>query len=242
LTHSAGFPAFLPVPDAGFTTVEAAVTELANGPWDMPGRMIGRYSNAGYVVAGLVIERLSGLSLEAYLTRFVLEPIGVVDGGFLASAFPPVVAPRGTLDLLGMWSVPTLFTRVYAAASGTLALSASDAARYLNWLVAPRGSTPVVKPSSSAEWLRVQTRVFVPDGFLAWNGKVSDYALGWFSGFRGGTKVWWHPGSTGTSSTFLGFSPERGVGVAVLCSADRAKAVEELGFALLEATLNNAPR
>jgi CubicO group peptidase (beta-lactamase class C family) len=71
---------------------------------------------------------------------------------------------------------------------------------------------------------------------------VSDYALGWFSGFRGGTKVWWHPGSTGTSSTFLGFSPERGVGVAVLCSADRAKAVEELGFALLEATLNNAPR
>jgi CubicO group peptidase (beta-lactamase class C family) len=242
LTHDAGFPAFLPVPHAGFTTVEAAVTELANGPWDMPGRAVGLYSNAGYVVAGLVIERLSGLSLEAYLTRFVLEPLGVRDGGFLDSAFAPIVAPRGTLNLLGSWSLPTLFTRVYAAASGTLALSAADAVGYVKWLVNSGGPAGVLTPTSRAEWLRVQKQVLVHSGVVAWEGKVSEYALGWFSGVRGGVRSWWHPGNTGTSSSFVGFSPERGVGVVVLCDADRAKAVEELGLALLDAARADATR
>jgi D-alanyl-D-alanine carboxypeptidase len=41
-----------------------------------------RYSNAGYVVLGLVIERVSGQSYDAYVRDHVLVPAGMRDSGF----------------------------------------------------------------------------------------------------------------------------------------------------------------
>jgi CubicO group peptidase (beta-lactamase class C family) len=36
-----------------------------------------RYSNFGYVLLGLVVERITGQSFQAYLTQAVLNPLGV---------------------------------------------------------------------------------------------------------------------------------------------------------------------
>jgi CubicO group peptidase (beta-lactamase class C family) len=40
------------------------------------------YSNLGYLVLGLVVEQRSGLSFETYVTRHLLEPLGLRDTGF----------------------------------------------------------------------------------------------------------------------------------------------------------------
>ncbi len=37
------------------------------------------YSNLGYAILGLVIEKVSGMSYEEYCRKAVLEPIGIYD-------------------------------------------------------------------------------------------------------------------------------------------------------------------
>ncbi len=46
-----------------------------------PGSRYG-YSNLGYLVLGVLVERRSGLPFEAYVTRHVLEPLGMRSTGF----------------------------------------------------------------------------------------------------------------------------------------------------------------
>jgi CubicO group peptidase (beta-lactamase class C family) len=39
------------------------------------------YNNSGYFLLGMIIEKISGLSFEDYLTRYILEPLGMKDTG-----------------------------------------------------------------------------------------------------------------------------------------------------------------
>ncbi len=43
-----------------------------------------RYSNAGYIVLGLIIERLSGETYREYVRRHIFEPAGMKETGFWA--------------------------------------------------------------------------------------------------------------------------------------------------------------
>ena len=58
---------------------QAAAAALARPP-RRPGRFL--YSNLGYVVIGAAIERITGEPFESALATHVLEPLGIVSGGF----------------------------------------------------------------------------------------------------------------------------------------------------------------
>jgi CubicO group peptidase (beta-lactamase class C family) len=70
-------------------------TEPGPGLESMTTRLLGRYrklrfepgtryaySNLGYLVLGLLIERVSGLGFETYISRNVLKPLGATASGF----------------------------------------------------------------------------------------------------------------------------------------------------------------
>ncbi|NEV64901.1 serine hydrolase domain-containing protein [Thiorhodococcus minor] len=84
LCHHAGVPTDLNRgmwTDAALDTLLAALREE-----DMafpPGHVYS-YSNLGYSLLGLVIERLSDLRFAAYMRRCVLAPLGMEDSGFQA--------------------------------------------------------------------------------------------------------------------------------------------------------------
>lgn len=46
------------------------------------------YSNAGYIVAGAMLERVGGMSWEALMQQFVFDPLGMADSGFGAPGLP----------------------------------------------------------------------------------------------------------------------------------------------------------
>jgi CubicO group peptidase (beta-lactamase class C family) len=54
-----------------------------------------QYCNGCYIVLGAIIERVSGLPYETYMTRHVFAPAGMTHAGWFASAPPPPVLAMG---------------------------------------------------------------------------------------------------------------------------------------------------
>ena len=66
---------------------------FVNNPLDFEPGSQQRYSNAGYVVLGLLVERLSGLSYYDYVRQHIYEPAGMTrTAHFAADSLPPHTA------------------------------------------------------------------------------------------------------------------------------------------------------
>jgi CubicO group peptidase (beta-lactamase class C family) len=106
LTHSSGIPDYF---DEEFMTdYEATWRDVPmysiRGPRDFlplfadrpmkfaPGKRLS-YSNAGFILLGLVVEHLSGLSFRSYVRERVFEPAGMRDSGYFPlDRLPPRTA------------------------------------------------------------------------------------------------------------------------------------------------------
>jgi CubicO group peptidase (beta-lactamase class C family) len=81
LCHKSGIPDFINSKAyddfANPNHIENAIREYADKPlMNEPGATL-RYSNAGYVLLGRVIEKVSGKSYEEYITENILKPAGM---------------------------------------------------------------------------------------------------------------------------------------------------------------------
>ncbi len=111
------------------------------------------YSNSGFILAGLVIERVSGRRYDEYLTEHVWKPAGMVHGGCYAHARLPRVAavgylPDGTPNTSSLPPVGSSAGGCYASAGDLLAFAdALDDGRVLSpelvrEITTPHASTP----------------------------------------------------------------------------------------------------
>ena len=86
LTHTSGIPdyavspAYAKIEDP--QRVEAALKEFGDKPLlNAPGASF-RYSNAGYILLGRIIEKVSGMKYEEYVSRNILVPAGMMHSGY----------------------------------------------------------------------------------------------------------------------------------------------------------------
>ena len=92
LTHSAGFEDsylghFYAVDEASDRTLEEWVRRYQPAQVRAPGVRVV-YSNYGTAVAGLIVERVSGMPYTDYLQAHVLEPLGMTRSGFRDATTP----------------------------------------------------------------------------------------------------------------------------------------------------------
>ena len=85
LSHSSGIANFTDQP--GFDLTKAAtpaetVASVADIPLAFEPGASFAYSNTGYVLLGMVIERASGLDYETFLEQHIFEPLGMADSGY----------------------------------------------------------------------------------------------------------------------------------------------------------------
>ena len=88
LTHTAGFPGAIgddydPVESDAFVRL-AMETELNRPPGE-----IYEYSNVGYSLLGIIVERVSGQSYEAFLHENLFQPSGMTKTGYLLPEWNP---------------------------------------------------------------------------------------------------------------------------------------------------------
>lgn len=203
LSHHAGLPRDIPMPDLlALPRVETDARTsrrhyvdvlLATQPLAPPRRKF-LYSNAGYVLAGHLLEQVSGQSWEALLQARVLDPLGLASAGF----GPPMgEAPRGHDH-----GRPILSDN--PAAMGPAARLHIAVPDLLVWLGQHRDRTAFL---SRASWDQLHTPRF-----------GSNYAFGWEVSPRGNL---WHNGSNTAWYAEAAVERERGL-VMTHCSNDAA--------------------
>lgn len=201
LTHSAGLPAFRQLWKLT-STADSARAILINTPLDtVPGaRMV--YSDIGAILLGLIIERVSGESLDAYLVSHVFAPLGMRDTRYLPpKEWLPRTAPterdpwRGRL-LRGEVHDENAFFLERPVAHAGLFSSAADLSRFARALLndGALDGTRIVRAETVRDFTRVQ------------NVLLSNRALGWETPTGGNSAgrvmrrpAYGHTGFTGTS-------------------------------------------
>ncbi|RGC66929.1 D-alanyl-D-alanine carboxypeptidase precursor [Micromonospora sp. MW-13] len=152
------------------------------------------YSTTNYVLAGLVVERVTGRDIGTEITRRVLVPLGLRDTYWPGDAVrirgphPRGYAPAGPADVLGRRDV-TRFNMSFGGAGGALVSTLADQNRFFAALLGGR----LLDPARLAELTRT---VPAEEGRL-WPG--ARYGLGIISTPLtecGGTLYWGHGGTT----------------------------------------------
>ncbi len=169
------------------------------------------YSNTGYALAAIIIQRVSGKPLAEFSRDEFFGPLGMTRTEWRAD-YRKVVADRATAysPAPGGWLQDMPFTNVYG--NGGLLTTVDDLLR----------------------WNEALTKGTIPGGaelvtLLETPGKLNDgspigYGLGLSVGTFRGLRAVTHGGATAGYRTYLARWPTRDLSVAVLCNAGSADA------------------
>ena len=170
------------------------------------------YSNSGYPLLGMVIEKVSGMPYERFMRSRVFEKAGMANTRFKVAGEIVKHRAAGYIDVDGkLRSGEPLRPRVIAPNGGVLS-TAEDLARWSPSRVLNSGSAALM--SAAGEW---------PNG------------LGWFVRNFRGHRQYFHNGSTvGGYSAVMYELPDDALTVAVLCNIDRGPAVNAIAMRLAD--------
>lgn len=198
LTHTGGWAGDLfPDTGRGDDALARAVREMRKIPQLTPLGSTWHYNNAGFYVAGRILERITGLTYEQAIHDLVLEPLGMSRSFYLSEdLLPHRVAIGHVAQGRRQISQPWWRLRSVAPAGG-LVSDVVDQLRWA-WFNLGDGRAPDGKRVLKRKTLRDMQRPHAPAGALAqWVG------LSWLLDDVGGTRLVSHGGTTiGQLSTF----------------------------------------
>lgn len=100
-----------------------------------PGKRFS-YSNSGFILLGLVVEHISGMTFTDFVEKNVLEPAGMIDSGYFSlDQLPDRVASGYIPDDAGGWRSNIYSVPIIGAPDGGAFTTADDLARFWDSLV-----------------------------------------------------------------------------------------------------------
>ncbi|MFZ6747073.1 serine hydrolase domain-containing protein [Undibacterium sp. JH2W] len=213
LTHSSGIKNFLAMPGFGdIADKPLTVTEMLdffkNEPLEFaPGEHFA-YSNSGYFLLGLIIEKISGLSYADYLAQHVFSPLNMRHTAFEGRERDAQRRVEGYVRGSNGIQKASPISANIGYAAGALVSTVDDLAL---WDQAIAGSK-LLKPASWQQALRPH---------VLNDGKSSNYGFGWMSIKIQGVAANAHDGIIPGFNSFVMRIPEQKVFVAVLSNDGR---------------------
>lgn len=178
------------------------------------------YVNANYVLAGLVVERASGLPYGEYVETEIFEPLGMRHS--FAERGPAKAAglAAGHRYIFGLSEQTGTSFHPATLAAGYLMSSADDLARYLAVFLNDGVGLNGERLLSKAGMREMLAADDAGTNLGTWaDGVASNYAMGWFVGGPWDEPAVLHPGDAVDSSSMLVLLPDRGIGIATLVNA-----------------------
>ena len=198
-----------------------------------------QYCNLGYLVAGMIAERLSGQSWEDFTRARIMAPLGMIHTGFShedLQCAPDSARPYVLEDV----EKPGTYVRRRAALwsisdtpAGGINAAASDMARYMRLYLAD-GEVDGTRLVSSARLRDLQTAlIHSGKSEFAENGDAH-YGFGLASRYYRGERVVSHSGGWIGWSTLMTLLPDRGFGITVLSNRAGNPAIDIATYAILD--------
>jgi CubicO group peptidase (beta-lactamase class C family) len=153
------------------------------------------YSNAGYVIAGTMLEEVTGEQWEDLIHREVFEPLGMTSTGFGPPGSLGAVPdqPRGHVRQGSQWIAlePNANADNPAALgpAGTVHSSLGDYARYVAAHLAGARGTPGLV--SAAAFEKLHTPAPGSSYALGWNAQTRNWAGGRTLAHAGSNTLWY---------------------------------------------------
>jgi CubicO group peptidase (beta-lactamase class C family) len=213
LTHLGGWEGQVSGPDRGSETMANFLTTITDLMQVAPPGAAWSYNNAGFSIAGRVIEKVTGNSINRSIRDLVFQPLGLEHAGTTAGEFivNRFAAGHSTRD-----GKPTLnrpFTPSVSVTAGGVGLCMTDLMAYARFHLgdgtAPNGERVLTR--ESLELMRTpQARKQATD---------DDIGISWHLRTIGTLRTASHGGTLGGHILLLEIVPERNFAIAILTNA-----------------------
>lgn len=200
------------------------------------------YQNVMFLVAGELLEAVSGMSWDEFVRTRIFTPLGMsrsVTTLAEAQAKPNVATPHWPRN-------DSLFAITNSLAdgigpAGSIWSSAADMAKWVRFLLDTGrvNGRPLLRPNTWAELFRPNTLLgswganSAPQLRLA-QPHFRSYAMGWFQQDYQGLQVDFHTGSLNGMIAMNGLIREKGLGVYMLANTDHAELRHALMFKVFD--------
>ncbi|HEY8434795.1 MAG TPA: serine hydrolase domain-containing protein [Sphingomicrobium sp.] len=230
LSHTSGLQDFWPqdylfsdmtVP----TTPQHIVDKWAKKPLDFEPGTRWQYSNTGYVVAGMIVEKVSGEPLLAFLNQRVFGPLGMhpLDQDDTNTAAFPAGYHRFALGPVRIAKPPA---RGWLYAAGELSMNAADLAK---WDIARMNRALI----PARDWVEQEMPVLRTDG------RTNGYGLGVTNSYQRERHIITHGGEAVGFLTQNTVYPDTSDAIVVFTNADYSGATGTLTSGIEKIVLNS---
>jgi CubicO group peptidase (beta-lactamase class C family) len=243
LSHRSGLPrhdlAWLGHPDLSRADV---VRQLRFLPLSRDLRQAFQYCNVGYLLAGHVVDVLSGGSWEDYLRSRLLRPLGMGRSNLSVAEMQDDADHATAYERRRGVVVPVPPRPVTAMApAGAINSSATDMAR---WLLAQLGGgqvdgTAIMSPATAAR--QHTPHMLVPEDRTFPVSTRHAYGLGWMIGRYREHRLAQHAGGIDGFQTECMLLPDNGIGVVVLTNTSSSAMAPVVAYRVLDELLGLEP-
>jgi CubicO group peptidase (beta-lactamase class C family) len=238
LSHRAGLPKnFIAdlaenrpaTPEGGrLQYVEQIVKTKLNNP---PGQVM-HYSNAGYVIAGAMMEKITAKTFEDLMSEKIYNPLKITDAGWAAPAeLEPDTQPWGHVVELWSYKAVRKDHNYWLDPAGGNCMTIRDWAKFIlqNMYVDPTNRQNIISritkkklhtPPNTIPWKYDDQYFKTWEKLIGWPLTSANYALGWYDlKTKEGEKVLHHGGATKSFIADVYVSPNYGNGILLATNA-----------------------
>ncbi|MCL6697947.1 beta-lactamase family protein [Sphingomonas sp. NSE70-1] len=229
LNHTSGLQDYWPQ-DYSFpamarpTTPQQILDVWAKKPLDYAPGTKWQYSNTGYVVAGMIVEKVAGEPLFSFLQKRIFQPLGMTSVVDMDKAIGPNFPQGYGRAALGPVRVETPAAPGWLYAAGELSMTPTDLAK---WDIARMNRAYI----PADDWDEQERTVRLADG------EDSNYGLGVRNTVRDGRRVISHSGESAGFLSLNSVYPESKSAIIVMTNTWSSGAYSQISRGLAEIIL-----
>jgi len=214
LTHLGGWEGQVSGPERGTETLKNFVGSISDLMQVAPPGKAWSYNNAGFSVAGRVIEVTTGTSINRAISDLVFKPLGLEHAGTTAGDFIVNRFAAGHMTRDGQTLLQRPFTPSTSVTAGGVGVCITDLITYARFHMgdgtAANGER-VLKHESLEQMRAVQAHK---------QGTDDDIGLAWHIRQVGQVRTFGHGGTLGGHILLLEIAPERNFAIAILTNSN----------------------
>ena len=213
LTHTSGIinytglPSFSAVLKRQDLTPHQLMDLFKDEPLEFEPGSAYKYSNSGYILLGVILEKITGMSYGAYIEDTIFKPLGMTNSYDDHPTLLIKGRASGYEERNGRYQNAAYLSMTLPYAAGSLASTAGDLQKWY----AALNDGKFIKP----EFLRkAQT------SYRLSNGMLTGYGYGWETGNVQGVSSVKHIGVINGFYTYAAYLPEKNLSISILRNCD----------------------